>query len=438
MGSAAPANCRCRGELIRFYYPREVLGRSEIRFFFSYPKKLVGVRYSQSISLPHRKIQPVSLSSSPSSSQTQKLMLNEETQNQDASRTVHVKFRMQRRCAFGEQFHIVGDDPIFGSWDPSSATPLDWSEGHIWTVELDLPAGKTIQFKFIVKGTTGNILWQPGPNRILQTWETNNTISVSEDWDNAELQMIMEEEPTSSEQPESTNSIAENLAQPRAGLTAAAESESPSTEVIVSPLAKPLPESPMPVVAENIADLVGEPQRDSNEESMDLRIVANDDKKLVPDSNKDITSEENIFEDNGRTVTLKTWASTKEEGNLVFYEGDPLLVPGLPPLTTVDNDKTITSEATNDNGPGPECNQIIQPVLKKELKDESPHSRDSAEMMSIEEEEAHGNQNQVENPDSVKEQNQGNSKPVEDNVLESDIQWGRRTLQKLLTSFGFL
>jgi hypothetical protein len=36
---------------------------------------------------------------------------------------------------FGEQFLMVGNDVMFGLWDPSSAIPLNWSEGHVWTVE---------------------------------------------------------------------------------------------------------------------------------------------------------------------------------------------------------------------------------------------------------------------------------------------------------------
>ncbi|XP_077215358.1 uncharacterized protein LOC143849936 isoform X2 [Tasmannia lanceolata] len=109
------------------------------------------------------------------------------------SNTVHVKFKLQKACVFGQQFLLVGEDPIFGLWDPLKAIPLDWSEGHVWALELDIPVGKTIQFKFILKGIRGEIEWQPGPDRILQPWETKNTIIIFEDWENAELQKITEE-----------------------------------------------------------------------------------------------------------------------------------------------------------------------------------------------------------------------------------------------------
>lgn len=52
------------------------------------------------------------------------------------SKTVRVKFQLQRACSFGQQFHIVGDDPMFGLWEPSDAVPLTWSDDHIWTAEL--------------------------------------------------------------------------------------------------------------------------------------------------------------------------------------------------------------------------------------------------------------------------------------------------------------
>ena len=53
----------------------------------------------------------------------------------DPVKTVRVKFVLQKQCAFGEQFLVVGDDPALGLWDPTQATALDWSEGHVWTVK---------------------------------------------------------------------------------------------------------------------------------------------------------------------------------------------------------------------------------------------------------------------------------------------------------------
>lgn len=43
---------------------------------------------------------------------------------------------MHRNCKFGEQFLVVGSDPMFGSWNPAKAIPMAWSEGHVWTAEM--------------------------------------------------------------------------------------------------------------------------------------------------------------------------------------------------------------------------------------------------------------------------------------------------------------
>lgn len=53
--------------------------------------------------------------------------------------------------------------------------------------------GKEIKFKFILRELSGGIKWQPGPDRLLQTWDTVNTIVVTHDWENAEDQIISEE-----------------------------------------------------------------------------------------------------------------------------------------------------------------------------------------------------------------------------------------------------
>jgi hypothetical protein len=49
--------------------------------------------------------------------------------------TVRVRFVLREQCTFGHSFHLVGDDPALGLWEPGNAVALDWSEGHDWTAE---------------------------------------------------------------------------------------------------------------------------------------------------------------------------------------------------------------------------------------------------------------------------------------------------------------
>nr|XP_028956374.1 uncharacterized protein LOC103420140 [Malus domestica] len=105
----------------------------------------------------------------------------------EQSETVRVQFNLHKECKFGESFLLVGSEPIMGQWDPSNATPMNWSDGNIWNIELNVPTGIAIQYKFILKKDTGDVLWQPGPDRILHNWRTKNTISIDEDWKDYEL-----------------------------------------------------------------------------------------------------------------------------------------------------------------------------------------------------------------------------------------------------------
>ncbi|EPS60010.1 hypothetical protein M569_14794, partial [Genlisea aurea] len=112
--------------------------------------------------------------------------------------SVHVRFELQRQCAFGQQFVLVGDDPILGLWKPCDGVPLNWSVDHVWTLEMDIPTGKLIKYKFILMSGPQIISWQPGPDRILEITDTGKTMVVSEDWDDPQLRIVSEEEPSSS------------------------------------------------------------------------------------------------------------------------------------------------------------------------------------------------------------------------------------------------
>ncbi|XP_074583098.1 phosphoglucan, water dikinase, chloroplastic-like [Curcuma longa] len=171
--------------------------RSSIWIHFG-TQKLGGGGFSVTFRRPPVILPGASSSSFPSDAGSSEVQEDEITpdspiETADSSKTVHVRFLLQKECSFGQQIFIVGDHPMFGLWDPKNAVPLEWSAGHVWTTELNLPAGKMIPFKFILRGPAGNISWQPGPNRCLQTWETTKTIIVSEDWDNSENQKITEE-----------------------------------------------------------------------------------------------------------------------------------------------------------------------------------------------------------------------------------------------------
>ncbi|CBI30404.3 unnamed protein product, partial [Vitis vinifera] len=343
---------------------------AQIRFLRC--QKLVDVGFFNSISVQHKPIHPIS-SSSP---EPQAELETAETKIQKKSRsnTVHVRLQLQKRCSYGEQFLIVGDDPMFGLWDPSSAVPLCWSDGHVWTAELDIPIGKLIQFKFILKGITGTILWQPGPDRILRTWATENTITVVEDWEDAELQKI--------------------------------------TEGPVSILnEEPVINSDTLIAAEDVTRTKYAHLSDINKESAITVTTAHPSEKPPAEAQNKLTNP----------------GSAEIKENLITYEG-PVLVPGLTPLSTIPTEETIqdgdkrsiSMDASSDDKQEPEG---------------EPHHEGTTEMVFNDEKEELQDA-ELEQETSLAEENQMNSDSPGNGFLGNDVQWGRRTLQKFLTNLA--
>ncbi|KAL5984423.1 hypothetical protein ACLOJK_018528 [Asimina triloba] len=378
------------------------------------------------------------------------------------SKTVHVKFNLQRQCKFGEHFFLVGDDSLLGLWDPEDAKLLDWSEGHFWTTELvrracaddrpDIPVGKTVQFKFILKRINGKIVWQPGPDRSFQTWETNNTIVISEDWESALLQKITEEP--------SGNLIEESASHSRkelvVGLTAEsvislAEESDISEQVVGSS------DEAGNLIEESVSDLSKEPVVGLTEESVISHAEEPDISKKVVGSSDRLASAENVISANNN----ENAGSNELPGSY----GPSVLVPGLSPVTDSELpiEDTFLEEVTNATINTPVADQANNRDMPKE-----------SEISENQEQEAYNqilpndltlmNYNAVieknssdtgveqtasdygtevtgsgdafmETPHSSKEPN------IESptmSVLTNDITWAGRTLLKLIFNLGFL
>ncbi|KAH1068796.1 hypothetical protein GYH30_006385 [Glycine max] len=193
----------------------------------------------------------------------------QQSEQTNESKFVHVSFQLEKSCNFGEQFLIVGGDPVLGSWDPLEALPMTWSEGHVWSVELDMPAGQTFQYKFILEGEGGDIIWQPGSDRLIHTWETKNRIVVLEDWENVELQKITEEDQLAepNEEPQvdfEVPTLAEFLNNPQEELDSKASEISSVEDTQIQSVEEPLAETVRQQITEEdqLAEPNEEPQVD--------------------------------------------------------------------------------------------------------------------------------------------------------------------------------
>ncbi|XP_010423928.1 PREDICTED: uncharacterized protein LOC104708971 isoform X1 [Camelina sativa] len=311
--------------------------------------------------------------------------------NEEAlTKKVRVRFQLRKECVFGEHFFILGDDPVFGGlWDPETALPLNWSDGNVWTLDLDLPVGRLVEFKFILKAQTGEILWQPGPNRSLETWETNKTIRICEDWGNADLQMMIEEDYVPFNQEDSITH--------------------PKQSVRVDTIREEVDEVLGTTVHQNSSVLVVENAGYVSDESADIQS-----EKTMESSNGALTA---------RVVTSEAMFTEEES---------PVLVPGLVSLSDLENeDMEVINEGKAETFPEVDKKQETKGEIIKKEKVKAISLLDKSELEAVKSVDQR-QYNLVE-----EEQQRLETEPLgtPDMLLENDIQWGRRTLHKLLSNF---
>lgn len=45
----------------------------------------------------------------------------------------------------------MGNAPQLGGWKLGRAVRMRWSQGHVWSATVELPAGASIEYKFAVQ-----------------------------------------------------------------------------------------------------------------------------------------------------------------------------------------------------------------------------------------------------------------------------------------------
>ncbi|CAJ1949046.1 unnamed protein product [Sphenostylis stenocarpa] len=376
------------------------------------------------------------------------------------SKFVRVAFELQKDCDFGEQFLIVGDDPMLGSWDPMEALPMTWSEGHVWTAEQDIPAGKSIQFKFILKGKEGDIMWQPGSDRMIHTSETMNRITVCEDWENAELQKIMDEdqlaEPEKESQIESElSTFAEILDNPQEELDSYASEISAVEDTQIHeeeiPLAEPVMqqatdnsssssmEIPLTIIAESTTspeDLIKSTSSKWNEKNILQK----------SEESADSTGNDDIIHDlghNGSPASLENQEGIIVDSSLFDFEGGPVLVPGLmvPPTEPTNEagqgevqEKTTMDTSVEASEIDPDQNP---PKFNKEQETDDATPQEINAPINNEPELFYNGHEQSSHlfPET---ESSPNYEPEDGTPMQNYIKWSQETVKEFLSKLGFL
>jgi hypothetical protein len=51
------------------------------------------------------------------------------------------------QIAYGEVHKIVGGHPSLGDWNVDAAPAMQWSDGDVWSLDVSMPAGTSLEFK---------------------------------------------------------------------------------------------------------------------------------------------------------------------------------------------------------------------------------------------------------------------------------------------------
>lgn len=97
-------------------------------------------------------------------------------------------FDVLATTSYGENVYVVGSVSALGSWDTDSAVALSadkyTSSNPLWYGTVTLPAGESVEYKYIKKETDGSIVWESDPNRDYQVPQKcgTTTAEVDDTW----------------------------------------------------------------------------------------------------------------------------------------------------------------------------------------------------------------------------------------------------------------
>lgn len=114
----------------------------------------------------------------------QQAPVSQHSLNGAAPKEVPVKFTLRREVNNGQSHVVVGNHPALGAWKVEDAPHMTWNDGHVWSTEVLLPPGTTLEFK-CVRVTHGepDVEWESGYNHALAVPEAGvATITADVAW----------------------------------------------------------------------------------------------------------------------------------------------------------------------------------------------------------------------------------------------------------------
>ena len=89
--------------------------------------------------------------------------------------------------SYGQSVYIVGNCEELGNWDTDKAVggffnnTASIANYPTWFYDVSVPAGTTIEYKYIKKDASGNVIWESGSNHVYTT-VSDGTGVVVDNW----------------------------------------------------------------------------------------------------------------------------------------------------------------------------------------------------------------------------------------------------------------
>lgn len=103
--------------------------------------------------------------------------------------TVAVTFDLIATTEYGQNMYISGSISTLGDWDTSDAVALSaddyTSSDNLWFVTIDLTAGESFEYKYILVESDGTVVWADGDNESYTVPAVcgETSVTVGDTWD---------------------------------------------------------------------------------------------------------------------------------------------------------------------------------------------------------------------------------------------------------------
>lgn len=105
----------------------------------------------------------------------------------EATKT-RIRLRLDHQVHFGEHHALMGSAGSMGSWQ--ERIPMNWTESG-WVTDLEIDSGEHVEFKYVIVLADGNVVWEDGPNRVLDLTKGGSLELVSK-WNDTQSSTLLE------------------------------------------------------------------------------------------------------------------------------------------------------------------------------------------------------------------------------------------------------